>query len=245
MIDLRRAAVSDVRGIGSVVHDVWGQEILPDVCRAQIGDDDCELRIAERGGNVLGFISAFLTVDRDGDRRWEVDLVAVRPDQQGRGLGKRLIRRAGEDAVKQGVAVTRALIRVSNSPSQKAFERAGFATDRRVHHLLLWSPKVAEGPAPCLEDVSLSPVETLTYRGLWIERLEEIAASKQRLVVDAARAIAARENRLNTGAVIPADKNHLLAADLCSQAELQGDYYWFIKHSSGEREARTPKHPVA
>ncbi len=232
MILLRRAVVSDVEGIGDVVREVWGQEILPDVCRAQIEDVECELWVAEGDDDVLGFISAFLTVDGDGHRRWEMDLVAVRPSQQGRGLGQRLIRRACQGAVRLDAAVARALIRLSNVASQKAFQRAGFTTDRRIYHLLLWSPTPIDGPDLRPEDVSLVPVDTLTYRGLWIEGLEQMTPSKQHLVVDAARSNVARENRLNAGALIPVDKVHLLTADLRAQAKLHGRYYWFAKRGS-------------
>lgn len=232
MIRLRRAVVSDVEGIGNVVREVWGQEILPDVCRAQIEDVECELWVAEGEDDILGFISAFLTVNKDGHRRWEMDLVAVRPSQQGRGLGQRLIRRACEGAVRVDAAVARALIRLSNVASQKAFQRTGFTTDRRIYHLLLWSPTPIDGPAPRPRGASLTPVDTLTYRGLWIEGLEQMTPSKQHLVVNAARSTVAREKRLNAGALIPADKVHLLTADPRAQAKLHGRYYWFAKRGS-------------
>jgi len=231
---LRGAVLSDVEEIEDIVREVWGQEILADVCRAQIEDDACELWIAEDGDDVVGFCSAFLTVDRGGNRRWEMDLIAVRPGQQGEGVGQRLIRQACRGAARQEAAVARALIRLSNIPSQRAFQRAGFATDRQGYLLLLWSSRPVEGSTTRPNDVSLLPVDTLTYRGLWIEGLEKLAVGRQRLVVDAARSIAAREKRSNTGALIPNDKEHLVAADLRSQAKLHGAYYWYVRHGSAE-----------
>ena len=40
---LRGAVLSDVDKIEDIVREVWGQEILAEVCRAQIEDDVCEL----------------------------------------------------------------------------------------------------------------------------------------------------------------------------------------------------------
>ncbi len=231
MSRLSRAIITDIEGIGAVVQDVWKQEILPGVCKAQIEDDAGALWVAKAKDDVLGFISAFLTVDKAGRRRWEVDLVAVRPAHQGKGLGQRLIRRVWQDAEGRNAVEARALIRVNNLPSQKAFRRAGFTSDSHVQRLLLWPPKLAENPAPCPDGVSLLAVDTLTYRGLWIEGLASLPHAEQRSVVRTARATIARENRLNTGALVLADRERLLSPDLRAQAKVHGEYYWFTKPS--------------
>jgi hypothetical protein len=67
---------------------------------------------------------------------------------------------------------------------------------------------------------------------LWIEGLENVGQGEQRSVVNAARGIAARDCRLNTGALIPTDKEHLLAIDLRDQATIHGKYYWYVKQGS-------------
>ena len=229
MIRLARARRQDVERIEAVVHDVWKQEILPDVCRAQIERDGCSLWVAKEEEDVLGFASAFLTVDGRGFGRWEVDLVAVRPARQGEGVGQRLIAKACEDAERDDVVAARALIRVDNVASQKAFRRAGFATDGKVHHLLLWLPDPNATVTRCPGGVSLIPVDTLTYRGLWIEGLTRVSCAEQRAAVSTARAIIAQEDRLNTGALIPEAREHLLSPDLRNRGELQGRYQWFIR----------------
>lgn len=229
MTCLRRATANDVAGMGAVVQDTWDREILPEVCIAQIEDEDSALWVAREQDDVVGFASAFLTVDRAGLRRWEVDLLAVQRPSQGQGLGQELIRRVCQDAAGRNVALARAALRLENVPSQRAFERAGFSTNGQVYHLLLWSPKCIDGPAACPEGVSLLRVDTLTYRGLWIEGLASLPHAKQRSVARAARATIARENRLNTGALIPADDEHLLAPELQEQATLQGQYCWFVR----------------
>lgn len=230
MIDLCRATLDDVDGIAAVVHDVWEQDILVDVCEAQIQDETCALWVATDGGDVAGFVSAFLTVGRGGVRRWEVDLLAVRRASQGRRLGRKLVAAACQDGARRDVSVARAAIRVDNVASQRAFEHAGFVTDRRVHRLLLWFPVFRDGPDD-VGQVMLLPVDTLTYRGLWIEGLtaEGLGQREQQSVLRAARSWVAREGRLNAGAAIPTDEEHLLAADLRDQASVHGEYYWFVK----------------
>lgn len=233
-----RASQAHVEGIGRVVREVWDQEILPDACRRLICSLWSTIWVAESEGSVEGFASGFLTVDGSGRRRGEIDLLAVRPDRQGEGLGPRLIAGLAEEATYWKVDVLRALIRVENHPSQKAFGRAGFKTDRRVHRLLLWSPRSSlQAPEPP-ESVSLIPVDTITYRGLWIEGLARVGHPAQREAVAAARAFAAQENRLNTGALVLAGAATGLAPGLAQEATLQGDYYWFRRGSEWSRQGR-------
>jgi len=226
MISLRSAEAADVEGIAAIVQDVWEQDVLRAIFRAQIEDDASALWVAAEDGQVAGFVSAFLTVAGDR-RRWEIDLIAVRLASQDQGLGTRLIRRACEAGQARTVSLTRALIRVENVPSQKAFENASFATDGRRHGLFVWPPEPGEKTHSYTGPVDLLPVDTLTYRGLWIEGLTSVPAEEQRRAVTAARLIVATQGRLNAGAVIPADEESRLAQDLRDQARLHGEYHWF------------------
>jgi len=74
-------------------------------------------------------------------------------------------------------------------------------------------------------------VDTLTYRGVWIEGLTSKGSGRreQQSVLRAARSLVASENRSTIGAVVPVDEEHLLAADLRDQARVHGEYYWFVK----------------
>ncbi len=226
MISLRSATGADIEGIATVVREAWKQAILPDVCRAHIEDNTHALWVTTEDGEVAGFASAFLTVVGDS-RRWEIDLLAVRRASQGQGLGTHLIGRVSEAGQQLGVSLTRALIRVENVASQRAFEEAGFTTDARVHSLFLWPPQPGAAAHPCPGAVTLLPVDTLTYRGLWIEGLASVPSESQRCVVETARSRVAEENRANAGAVIPVDRASLLAPGLCEDAVMHGEYYWF------------------
>jgi ribosomal protein S18 acetylase RimI-like enzyme len=232
VITIRRADPADIAGIAEVVREIWDQEILPGVCQVQIDGDASALLVAveERPpARVVGFVSAFVTIDPRDGRRWEVDLLAVRQDLQGQGLGTRLIVEAGQEGEATGTSSARALIRVENVASQRAFEKAGFTTDGQVHRLWLWMPEPGPIPQAPPRLPALLPVDTLTYRGLWIEGLTAASPGQQHAAIRAARAMVARDQRRNVGALIPAAEEQLLAPDLRGQAEIHGDYTWYVK----------------
>jgi N-acetylglutamate synthase-like GNAT family acetyltransferase len=230
--------LTDLGGIADIVRDIWEQDILPDVFEVQIEDHGAALWVAEKHGDLVGFVSAFLTLGGQGSRRWEIDLIAVTPASRRQGLGQRLIARAFQDGRRHDAAAARAIVRVSNVASQRAFEKADFAPDGDVYHLLLWSPKPGDAPALTAGSLPWVPVDTLTYRGLWMEGLAGLPRNDQRPVVNAARALAAREQRLNTGALVCTDKEHFLAADLRADAKMHGDYYRYIKPIRETRSVR-------
>jgi N-acetylglutamate synthase-like GNAT family acetyltransferase len=228
--ELREATPVDIPGIAAVVDEVWEQEILPDVCEAQIESDTATLWVATEGEDVVGFISAFLTAGQHGKRRWEVDLLAVRFASHGQRLGQKLVETICQDAKARSAHIARAAIRIDNVASQKTFRNAGFATDWEVHKLFLWIPAV-EGPNIYSGDITFVPVDTVTYRGLWLEGLTSARASERerRSAVNMARSIIAWEGRLNTGAMIPASQEHRVPFDLREAATVHGKFYWFVK----------------
>jgi N-acetylglutamate synthase-like GNAT family acetyltransferase len=230
MTTLREALPTDIPGIAAVVSKVWEQDILPDVCKTQMESDTASLWVAVEGDDVVGFISAFLTVGQHAKRRWEVDLLAVSPEGRGQRLGQRLVESICHDSRARQAHVTRAAIRIDNVASQKTFKNAGFATDWEVHKLFLWTPAL-EGPNIYGGDVVFVPVDTVTYRGLWLEGLTsgKASESEQRSALRIARAIIAWEERLNTGAMVATSEEHLLSFDLRGEATVHGKFYWFIK----------------
>jgi ribosomal protein S18 acetylase RimI-like enzyme len=231
VIEIREAIPADIPGIAAVVRDIWGQDILPDVCTAQIDRDACALWVTAEGEDIAGFISAFLTLDRKGTRRWEIDLLAVRRASQGQRLGQRLVEAACQDAEALHIPVARAAVRVDNAASRKTFQNAGFTTDGEIHKLLLWTPAASNGPSIYGGGVTFVPVDTVTYRGLWLEGLtaEGTQADEQRSAVKMARAIVAWEGWANMGALIPAREEHRLAGDLRDAAKLHGEFCCFLK----------------
>lgn len=88
------------------------------------------------GEAVVGFCSSFDT-PTDRGSRLEVDLLAVLPDHQNRGLGSGLIAQAVAEARARGVHDFRGIAAQGNIPSQRAFARAGFLPLSQ-HELLLY-----------------------------------------------------------------------------------------------------------
>lgn len=231
MIDLCKATPAHIPGIAAVVRDVWDQDILPDICQAQIDCNACALLVALEKDEVAGFVSTFLTIGKRGSRRWEIDLLAVRRASQGQRLGQRLVEAACRVAQEKKAAIARAAVRVDNIASQRTFENAGFTTNREVHRLLTWTPDGKIGSSIYGGSVRFVAVNTVTYRGLWLEGLTayNVDEEEQRNAVRMARSIIAWEGRHNTGAMIPAIGSHRLAPDLRDVAEMHGEYWWYIK----------------
>ena len=80
--------------------------------------------------------------------------------------------------------------------SQRAFSKAGFTTDAQARSIFLWDPLVCESAADVPEAVHLIPIDTLTYRGLWIDGFVEsqLSVKEQRNVIRKARSYLFHQN---------------------------------------------------
>lgn len=210
---IRAARRGDKEGVARVLHDVWEESLLGDVFESHTLSDDCLILVSEHGGQVEGFSSAFLTPPPVSC--WEVDLVAVLPNSRGKGLGVDLIRGTVLGAPRGKAEIARASIRIDNRASQRAFEKVGFTTDMTESTLLLWGP-TEEYDEPCsIPGVTLVPVDTLTYRGLWIEvQDKEADGPMMRTAINSARCRIAKEGRLNTGVGVSDAQRSRLSREL-------------------------------
>ncbi|MBN1994218.1 MAG: GNAT family N-acetyltransferase [Anaerolineae bacterium] len=231
MSKIRRATLKDIDGLAAVVQAVWGEALDFGLCRAHLKSDTTTVWVAAADKKIVGFVSAFLTRGQHNVRRWEVDLLAVRPASRGRQIGQKLVEATWQDARQRQVNLARAVVRIDNIASQRTFERAGYLTDGQVYKLFLWSPEAGDGVNTYLKNVTLVPVDTLTYRGLWIEGLAGggVSADEQRQAVKTAQILLAQQGRLTTGALIAAADEVHLAADLRATAILHGEFHWWQK----------------
>jgi N-acetylglutamate synthase-like GNAT family acetyltransferase len=229
MVEIRRASVDDVAGIAAIIQDVWAQEIDLPYCHDLISAEKQHVWVAEQSGEIAGFVAGFLTTGRDNLRRWEVDLLAVRTTSQGQRLGQRLVEAITVDAETQHVDLIRGLIRVGNIASQRSFERAGYHTDEQTYKMVFWSPQKSDAKLPADEAIIAIPVDTLTYRGLWLEGLElpRITDSLRRATIIGGQALAGQEGRLSASALIPIEK--ILLEDLTQYATIHGHHQWWHK----------------
>ena len=74
-----------------------------------------------------------------------------------------------------------------------------------MRSLFIWDPLVCESATDVPETVRLIPVNTLLYRGLWIDGFFEsqLSPKEQHDVIRTARNSVFHKNRLNTGMFIP------------------------------------------
>ena len=224
MSPIRPATASDIPGIARVCEAAFAEPIEPEVCHRQIADPTIDLHVAVEGDEVVGFVSAF-ALDGAADNPWFVDSLAVRSQNQGRGHGRHLIESTYTTARRHGFRLSRALIRTDNALSQRCFAHCGYATDQRPHSLYLWPPQVSAANDGKPDPVRLLPVDTITYRGLWLEGLADASAEIQHRAVQQARNYCARNGRGPSGALL-ADPARLDAA-LLDQAALKGEYHWW------------------
>ena len=196
------------------------------MCSLQhISSPEHQTFVAVDAGEVIGFLSAFLV--SSATPQWEVDLIILHPKSQGKGIGTSLIEKALSYGSNLGAHSAEASIRIDNYPSQRAFSKVGFTTDAQVRSLFLWDPLACESIPDVPETVRLIPVDTLLYRGLWIEGFfeSELSLKEQRDVIRAAQNCIFHENRLNTGMFITNSLKQTIAPDLLTAAADFGQYH--------------------
>lgn len=220
-VKIQTALPADAPAIAAVHAQVWpAQTADPAQIGRALADSDHAAFVALAGPTVIGFVDGFLTRSGEGRLRWEVDLLAVRPDFQGRGIAARLVTACTEAGRQRGVSLARALIRVDNIPSRRTFARCGYAAEDSLCCLRVCA-QGTESPVTPPAGLSLLPVNTFGYRGLWLEgRLTEAGFL-------AARAALTDGPGDIAGAVIPAAR---MAADQWAGAtgfDLVGTYQWW------------------
>ena len=105
-----------------------------------LSDDPDGLWIAEDAGEILGFAFSWVCGDL-----WFLAQLFVAPDQQGRGIGRELLRRTSQHAEKAG-ATSKALITFTfNSVSQGLYIRHGLMPRHAIYNFTAASERVANG----------------------------------------------------------------------------------------------------
>lgn len=228
MFDIRFARSGDAKKIHQLLQEVWGESLLYDVFYNHISSSEHLVLVAVDTSKIIGFLSAFMVLQPEP--RWEIDLIIVHPKSQGKGVGATLIREALTYGTCQGVYFAKASIRGNNHKSQRAFSKAGFNKDEQVLCLLTWDPLACESIIKAMVDVRFITINTLTYRGLWIEGFFDfqLSAKDQYNVIRAAQNRIFLENRLNTGMFIPECLKQNITHDLLTSAIDHGQYHhWY------------------
>ena len=225
MSDIRLARPSDAQAIHLILQETWGDSLLFNVFMDHISSPEHQVLVAVETGEIAGFLSAFLVPSPVP--RWEIDLIIVRSTNRGKGIGTSLIEEALTYGSHLGVQWAKASIRIDNYASQRIFSKTGFTRDAQVGNLFVWDPLARKSDTNVPETVHFIPVDTLTYRGLWIEGFSEsqLSAKEQHNVIRAARNSIFYEDRRSTGVFIPDSLKQTIAPDLLTTATDFGQYH--------------------
>ena len=129
--EVQKAHRNNANGIGEVIKTVWPDSDVNVKRIENVLDDPVHSTIvAVLDGDLAGFVDGFMTTSVNGIRRWEVDLLAVRPDYQRRGIASVLVQASTNEGRARGAAVARGLVAVNNVGSQKSFSHCGFDPDK-------------------------------------------------------------------------------------------------------------------
>lgn len=87
--------------------------------------------VATRGDAVVGYIVSDVT-QRHGRNLGHVKDLAVHPEVQGQGVGRRLLHRAILTLAIHGASVVKLEVREDNDPARSLYDGAGFEAVRRI-----------------------------------------------------------------------------------------------------------------
>jgi GNAT superfamily N-acetyltransferase len=134
---LRRTTDEDAPAITDLVRAAYehyepliGRTPLPMLTDYAVAVHEHDVWVVEDGDRIV----AVLEVDVRDDHLW-VENVAVAPDQQGRGLGRRLLRHAEDEARRQGRHEIALLTNERYAANIAMYTRYGYRETHRVPHL--------------------------------------------------------------------------------------------------------------
>jgi GNAT superfamily N-acetyltransferase len=147
---LRRAAVEDADAITTLVHDAYqhyepliGRTPLPMLTDYAVAVHEHAVWVIEEADGIVGV----LELDVRDDHLW-IENVAVAPGEQGRGLGRRLLLFAEDEARRQGRWEVGLLTNERYGANLAMYTRYGFRETHRQPHLgtdLVFFRKILSG----------------------------------------------------------------------------------------------------
>src|SRR4051812_12129153 len=138
--EIRTAKITDIVEIGRIIVAVWPDSTVNTYRIEKVLNDPTHLTMVyEIKEQVVGFADGFLTTSGDGIKRWELDLLAVHPDFQRRGIASALVTANTEIGKSMGAEIARGLVAVDNIGSQRAFSKSGYETNGVVCELMIAS----------------------------------------------------------------------------------------------------------
>jgi GNAT superfamily N-acetyltransferase len=218
-ISIRPATPTDAQAITSVIQLSLGNEVQPDHTEQVISEDDHASFVAVADERVIGFVDGFVTIAQDGTRRWELDLLGVHPDFRSLGAGRKLIESFTTAGISYRAILSRALVAVANKPMHAAMTKTGYQQQTPMYKLWISSGSGSEAQLP--ENAHLIPVNTFTYRGIWLEG--EISTQ----IIHVANAIREKHQWDVIGTVVASDDRTTLDTIQCANFNFIGNFHWW------------------
>lgn len=218
-LQFRPARLVDANAIAEICLAAFGEPADAQRIQALISLGNNQPIVAEENGVILGFVDSFPTFAHDRCLRWELDLLAVHPDVQGKGIGKQLIAATLADAKAYEVDFLRTLIRADNIPMHHACRYSALICNENICELLVKSSSMKailqESPSCFVR------VDTMTYDGIWLEGEINQAA------VESAESLCRYYSLSTVGAVVPQSESNTIA--LLNQLGFHkiGNYQWW------------------
>lgn len=235
-VHIRQAGIDDAPAIALVKRLTWQDDTADDVLIATaLSQANRVTHVALMDEAVVGFVDGFITRAASGERRWEVDMLAVAPPYRGQGVASRLIARSTTAGEQNGAVLARGLVKVGNHPSERAFAACGYCCTPPSR--LYVSDGTTESAGSNAAGLHLVYVRTFAYTGGWIEGVFSLANLR------AASALREVYGWGIVGAVIPdADESASCAADEAGFTCV-GEYRWWQRAlTSGAGQGRRSGH---
>ena len=217
MLAIRQAAQADLAAIARIIATTFDERIEPQASHLH----NNLVLVAEQDGAVIGFAASFLTLSASGETRFELDLLAVDSVARGRGVGYALVARCIQAASASGADSLRALVRADNLAMSRICARGELLRSASPYALVVSAAKPVNASASAAHAAHLVPVDTLTYRGFWLEGDISQAA------IDQAHLRAQTEQRSRIGALISAEDEHVAALLTRNGFVSVGEYFWW------------------
>lgn len=222
--EVRSATVEDANAIGGIIKAVWpDSEINIDRIENVISNTEHSTMVVTLEGALAGFVDGFMTTSVDCIRRWEVDLLAVDPQYQRRGIAASLAIANTHEGFQRGATLARGLVAVDNVGSQKSFERCGYKLGESICDLMVFISRSRSSLGQIeVTKASIFAVQTMNYTGLWIEG-DRVSKSFEQGKLQ----LATTDYDL-VGAVIPENEEELIQESQKIGYERVGRFHWWL-----------------
>ena len=168
-VRVRRASPADAAAIAAIAEECFGEAFDRDRIRRLLQSGRNYTLLALDAQGIRAFADNFITVSVTGERRLELDLLAVQAKARGMGIGRRLIAESILLARTLDATLLRSLVKSENQVMRGLCGSCEFAPSQESYGLYVASPALGSSVPLDATGSHLVPVETLAYKGIWIE----------------------------------------------------------------------------